>query len=533
MAWADRWRSAIFATLAALMLAVWNGHWRLGPDAARTAWVARRVERGLGWSDDMGWHETLSVGVVLLYAGAMKIFELNWPAVVQAVIWLFGAFTLALVYQTFKRVVARGEAVIVTALTGLTWTFLAGAVRPLSDMIFLAGVMLVWLGIELLRQPQSQKGDGLAAPPATRYARWRLVIRALIVLGYGLALAAVMRSVWVVLAAAVGVGLLVELRRAGRWRLMLALGLGWAAVVVGVRQIMLGSWRGLSDDEKVLLEALPRLSEKIGPNARQLLEESAAEGLFAMDLGFVAWVVSVAVLVYGVVVPWRRRPMWSCYVVLLIVQWLLFLPTDRYLLAALPILVWSWWRAAVVVEGWMTVWWQRRMAAKQPVDDPEKIVEREALGRRVGGLVLAGALTLLLVCNAVEVVKLTIEQRMPGFGERYNRGRYAAMRELARTMRDTLEPDALVFAGRDNPHEELAFWSEVRVVDDLPQNVPPASAYYLLEPPDEHLRDAMESFGWKAGRIVTTANRPDHQERWRLRVLERVEIEESTEDNDD
>ncbi len=506
-AWAERWRWVIFAVLAAVLLGVWNGEWRLGPDAARTAWVARQsLETGQGWHDAMGWHETLSPGVLGLYTWSMWVGGEAWAGVVQAVVWLSAVGALILTYLVFLRVVARGEAVLVTALTGLTWTFLAGAVRPLGDMAFLCGVMLVWLGVEVVR------GSKRAATPgdpgrAGATPRWRAVMWGVMLIGEGLALAAVTRSVWVVLAGGVALGLIVELTRARRWGWLAGLLTGWLAVTAGLRSVLLGGAWGVSDDERALMVSLGRWSEKLGPNVRQLLEESASEGLFATDLGFVAWGVSLAVLAYGVVVPWRRRPMWSCFVGLLIVQWLAFLPTDRYLLAALPMLVWAWWRAAVVVEGWVVGWGERRGWG--------------GVGVRAGGLVVAGAALMLVVSNGVQVGGLMVDQRRPDLRARLNSGRYEAMRGLASILRARLPEGAIVFAGRSHPHDELAFYANVRVLDDLPAEPPPASAYFVIEPYDEHLSEAMAAFGWVAGDALGTVARADGREQWTLRWLNR------------
>ncbi|MEM6551309.1 MAG: hypothetical protein AAF750_04190 [Planctomycetota bacterium] len=558
MLWADRWRWVVFCGLGAMLLGLWDTGWRITGESARLAWVARGWVQTGSWVDPDGHHAALSPGMLRLYGWMMRGLGDGWIGGVNAVVMMGAGAGLWATYHVMRRAgrmgvglrglglegfafdrdgpsgqglselakrVGRGQAVLVTVMLGLSMQWAASTVRPLTDGLFLGGVMLVWLGVEVVIEGWSRRAvrarrrrlrdewasGGEGAGRETWVGRLRRaglgwwVIKGVALIGGGLAWASLWRSVWVVLVAAIGLGLVVELLRAVVWRAPPREGLGVgrrlrAAVVWGGGALVVlgglaGAYRvwvvgldpalGWGPDQRVFWEALRQVDIRLGSNVVTLLGEASPCGVFGVGLGWAGWVLGPVALGLAVVLAWRVRPMWSCWVGLLVLQWLIVQPLDRYVLACLPIVAWAWWRMAVVVEGWV----------------------RGGVGRRGlrAGVVL-GVLGFWLVVNGLGVGRLLVEQRWDGSRSAYRGGMYGAVEELAGVVAEETPSDAVLIGSRGLPAMELGYLSERRVVRELrfeeELGLPTASAYYVLEPIGEVTALELTRRGWHAGEQV-------------------------------
>ncbi|MEM1212189.1 MAG: hypothetical protein AAGI68_07805 [Planctomycetota bacterium] len=567
MLWADRWRWVVFCGLGAMLLGLWDTSWRITAESARLAWVAQGwVETG-SWMDPDGHHAALSPGMLRLYGWMMVCLGDAWVGGVNAVVMMGAGLGLWVTYHVMRRAgrmgvglqglglegfadgdglsdlvkrVGRGQAVIVTGLLGLSLQWAESAVRPLTDGLFLGGVMLVWLGVEVVIEGWSRRavrerrrrlrdqrlsGGAASAEPVTLVGRLRRaglgwwLIKGLGLIGVGLAWASLWRSVWVVLVAAVVLGLGVELTRAVFWRappreglgvgrrlragvlwgglgLLVLAGAAWAyrRWVVGMDPAL-----GWGPDQRVFWESLQQVDMRLGANVAALLGEAATGGVFGLRLGVLAWVLGPVTLGFAVVWAWRSRPMWSCWVGLLVVQWLIVQPRDRYVLACLPIVAWAWWRAAVVLERGVRAWVSRRSTGG------------EGRSGAWGGAIVFGFLGLWLVVNAVCLSRVLVEQRSGDGWSAYQGGRYAAVQALAETAARTTPEDAVLIGSRGLPAMELGYLAGRRVVQELKEEVvfgpddgqgvtlPGASAYYVVEPIGERTAAELTRRGWRLG----------------------------------
>lgn len=561
MLWADRWRWVVFCGLGAMLLGLWGTGWRITGESARLAWVARGWVRTGSWVDPDGHHAALSPGMLRLYGWMMLWLEDGWIGGVNAVVMMGAGAGLWATYHVMRRAgrmgvglsglglegleegrigelakrVGRGQAVLVTVMLGLSLQWAESTVRPLTDGLFLGGVMLVWLGVEVviegwsrravrarrrrLRDQEREKAESEQQETVVSRLRraglgwW--VIKGLALIGGGLAWASLWRSVWVVLVAAIGLGLMVELFRALVWRAPRREGLGvgrrlragvaWGGGALVVLGGLAGAYRvwvvgldpalGWGPDQRVFWEALQQVDLRLGANVVSLLSEASPCGVFGVRLGWAGWVLGPMALGLAAVLAWRVRPMWSCWVGLLVLQWLIVQPLDRYVLACLPMVAWAWWRGAVLVEVWMR---GRHTAGRGGA------VQKAALSVGLWGRgVVLGLLGFWLVLNGLGVGRLLVEQRMGEGWSAYRGGVYAAVDELAKTVSEQTPSDAVLVGSRGLPAMELGYLAERRVVRELrfeqELGLPKASAYYVLEPVGEVTALELTRRGWRAG----------------------------------
>src|SRR5687768_7006933 len=74
MAWADRNRWWLFAGVALLYLAGFNGQWRVSPDSALYASLGRNLAEGRGYTYQGEHHKWVEPALPYLIAGSFRVF---------------------------------------------------------------------------------------------------------------------------------------------------------------------------------------------------------------------------------------------------------------------------------------------------------------------------------------------------------------------------------------------------------------------------------------------------------------------------
>lgn len=500
LGFADRHRRWLPVALAVWFLAFFTGRWRPEPDGAVALTVGRSIARGEGFTHPDGLEAPLSSGLPWVAAwgfGLLGEDSVLLPLLAIAACWALG---LGLWFVLVRRVAGRPTAVVMTALLGLSESWMSFALAVRADLPFAAGVVAVLLGWELLRPPTAplaMRARDTQTPPARTGP-------GLLCLGAGLGLCALSRSVWVVVAAALGACLLLETARRRRWKTLA--GLALAAPVAGAI-----AWLGsgaVRDDAAVLLGRLARdpgkeLSEAFTSRLADLVAESLPEGVFALDVGPIATTTTSALLVCGLALAATRplRPLWLVLPAVFSAQWLAYGVHDRYALPLVPLLLLAWWTLAVRIES-------AGFARNTPVLSP---LLRWAV---------VPALVTVVGMNLVDLADRFKEQRSADPVAAMEKGELRPIAEAAAWLRERTSARTAVLAGNDHA-TTLAFLADRRVLSgrELEKNPGDLPATMLaLEPLDARARRAAEATGWS---IEEPRWRADSDDDAQLRVMVR------------
>ena len=466
LGFADRHRRWLPPTLLLWFLAFFNGRWRPESDGAVALTVGRSIARGAGFTHPDGLDAPLSPGLPWLAAAGFRLLgpdSVLVPLLFVAACWAAG---LGLCFVLVRRVAGRPTAVLVTALLGVSESWVAFGLAARSDLPFATGVFAVLLGWAWLMPP--------------RGAEPRRPVAGAAALGGGLALSAAFRSVWVVVAAAVVLAAAWELLRERRWKPLAGLALAGPAAAAA-------AWFGsaaVRDDAAVLAHRLERdPGAWIGDarrNLADLLTESLPEAVFALDVGPIATAAASGLLVAGLLMAATRplRPLWLALPLLFLVQWTAYEVHDRYALPLLPLLLLGWWTLAVRLDA----------------------AGRRSGRRRPGSLLklsVPAALVALIGMNVAALVEVFAEQRASEPLAVYADGKLAPVADAATWIREYTPADAVLLADNSTA-TKLAFWSDRRVLSgrELEKLEDPPAALRVLEPLDARARRAAEAAGY-------------------------------------
>jgi hypothetical protein len=422
-AWVDRHRWWLMLAVAAVFVAAFNGQWRIGPDSALHMTIARSLVQGEGFSYPTGYEDVVNPGLPYLIAGGFALFGVGNVLAVHVAMAVLGVASLVLVYALVRRRFDRPTAVIVMVMLAVTETFFRYSFHLLTDMPFLVGVALLLLGYEYAFSP-----------------RWAL---GLVMVAAGVAVMTMFRSVALTMMAALLVTLLMQAIGGGkRMRLLLvgAVALAAMGLARSFDPRTATATELIRDESRVLQRLIAQLPDTIMHALREnlptLLTESTAEAVFSVDFGaVVSGVLAAAVLVVAARLL-AIRLLWAMIVIMFFVQWLLFLPSDRYFLPILPLLLIAWWQSAL--------WLERRCA------------------RRWQWAVLAAMVVLWMAPNVIRTAGFVVEQRRRPFLATYERGRYVAMKDLAGRLPSVLKDGDIVIASQG---PVLCYFSGLPVMD--------------------------------------------------------------------
>ena len=230
------------------------------------------------------------------------------------------------------------------------------------------------------------------------------------------------------------------------------------------------------------------LTRRSPENVVLLTEQAVPNGLFGNKIApGLDTLISIVVLVSGVVLT-RRQPLWGILIALFVFQWLLVVPVERYVVAILPLLAFTWWQFA------------------------DAFAQRCSV--RVGNVIVAAMLTLWFGMNMARSVGVTIKQRRTPFLAYYRHGAYEGIRELASKLGRHVETDAWNVAPVRYA-STVMFWSKRTVyVPLLLPKVDNAGNIYFIAPMDESQERLVRELGWHVGAPVLTIERSGVREPW-------------------
>lgn len=472
---ADRYWAWCLAGAFLLMLIGFNGQWRPGPDSAIYSTIARHLAEGRGFTHPTGNEWLANPGLPYLIAGTFKLFgvDVMWPAV--TLMFLVAAGTLALTYLWMRLHARRGVAVIVTVLLAINSTFYRHSLDVLTDIPFLFGVMLLLVGYELTERADRREVMG-----------WLLIAA-------GMGVMAAFRLVFVVVAAALMVALLVKAIRRQQWR-RLAIAALLLVIPFVIRELDPRSTDPtglvpkesrvitdlLNNGPEVLCYAvtdhLPLLLSDATPNA-MLGNQIDGQGIILDGL------ITIVTFSAGLLLI-RRRTLWGLMVLFFLIQWLLFGFVPRYFLPILPILIYGWWRYCC----WLAL---------------------VIMPSRTGYYLAMFLLSLYVIMNAVRTTGFVIEQRTVPFMVHYVRGQHEGIMELGHEIRRLTPPDAWVVTA-EKWQAIMTFASDRRVAawewPSMPPDQNPAKVF-VVEPSDDRTRQMIKSRDWDLSEPVCTLTR--------------------------
>jgi hypothetical protein len=441
-----RWRWLFFVLVGILIVAAFNGRWRIGRDSA--------AYRGLGhqlattgtyhfrdrvsstrYSDQQ---DTRYPGMPILLAGVEKVFgRSDTPAVV--VVTLMAIATLLLTYGLVKSTVPAWLAVAAIFGMGANGHFLEHANEVLSDVPFLLGVVVSLVAFDRLQRARTRRARalemtllvvGLIFSAAMRPTFWIL------------ALALVVTCIWG-LFKPTHAGQKPEDAPARRLACLLTL----AVLVVAAGAFLLGDLRAghsggyerkvtarMADFQNKLLDPLPQ-------NAYAVLEQTLPEAFFGTQLGpdFIpVWgqhriglsaIYSLVLIGSGIWLV-RRNVMWGLLVLFTVVTMAALGSVPRYFIMILPLLLIGW--------GLHVNWLAERFKAY----GAKEVVAFVGLG-------------LVVLPNLISCANLIREQRgltrpqdglkYVGFARAYHGGKWLGVEEVGKMIREHVGKDQKVF----------------------------------------------------------------------------------------
>jgi hypothetical protein len=330
--WIVQHRVHITVFVAVFYLLAFNGEWRVGRDSSLYRGLGHSLATGNGYHFGAFGSKQIYPGLPVLLAGLEKVFgPRDWPVIVM--IHLFSLGCLIMTYKLVRLRFPQWVAITITAATALNAWYLELSNEMLADIPLLFGMMLALYGWERLRIE-------LAAESRDRH-----VIKPIVILLIGLAVASLMRpTFWILAIAWVMVciwGLL-----AGPHRRFYAICLGvlvivWV-VVMAVDPRVQGFNPLAGGYERDARASIRDAGARLAQNIPQMLRYEMAYGVFGQ-----IWVRGVTeainvILILSSLLLLRRNPLWTLIILLTVAVTLLMTPVPRYYVMVFPLMALSW-----------------------------------------------------------------------------------------------------------------------------------------------------------------------------------------------
>lgn len=483
-AWAERHRWWLIAFVIVLLLAGFNGQWRMSRDATLYATIGQQIAQGNGFTHPSGAEGRANPGLPYLLAWIFHAFgaQVMWPAVTA--IMLCSVAIVLLTYRLFILHADRGTAAVITLLVGVCYTFQVHTMDVLTDVPFMLGAMLFLVGYEAV-----VRGGG----------RWWLDWPTL---GAGIAVMSVFRVVVVVFIAAALIALVWRMvRDPMRWRLLFVL-LTILSVALLVR---MGDPR--NEGAMILAPKELEVLQKLGPdlnvtirrmwseNVPGLFWDTTSKALLGNKFGIpqMDFAVGVTVFLSGVLLV-RRRILWGALVFLFMAQWCFFLPDVRYFLPVLPLMAYAWWLVAVRLSEGMAAPW--------------------------GGRLAIALLALWIGPNFARTCGVIGQQRCILFYEHYQDGRFDRLAAFGREVDATVPMNARL-VGVSSVRGQIGFYARRPAMSAINAYAAgwTSEGLYVIEPMDAAMRELIRRRGWQLGPVVVEVERGKGSEPWRLRAV--------------
>ena len=377
--WADLHRYWILAVVVGMYLAAFTGRWQPEADSALYLSLGKSLALGHGYTDLGEPNHMVYPGLPWLIAGTFKIFGVGHVLPVYAIMLLFAGATLTMIYAMLNLRIDRPTAVVVTSIVALSDTFFRYAMKILTDMPFMAGVMAVLLGCELIGWNRRAREES-AIPREKPWLGWLLIFA-------GLALATMMRPViWALLLTLVAAAVISCVGKQAKWKyaIIAALPLLMIAAFFLLDPRREGSAGVFGSYESFLIASLrsgDMIRRMIHENFSPLFGYVTAEAVLGMRVGpGLNQCVAVLVIVLGIAL-WRKQPLWGVWVAITLLMMLAILPVRRYCLPILPFLI---------LGCWLGIGWLNHRVAD----------------RGIANLICAALLIVLAGSNVVRAVRI-------------------------------------------------------------------------------------------------------------------------------
>jgi hypothetical protein len=431
--WLDQRRWWVFAFVGLLLLAGFNGQWRVNADSALYVELGRNLAEGEGFTYHGKPHNWVEPGLPMLIGASFRLFGTDNFYPITAAILLMGVAVLVLVYRLFCLHADRPTAVLMVLLMGVSSLFYRYHFIVFTDMPALLGVVGFLYGYERYWQ---NKG----------YSGWVWVaVSTLVMIAF--------RPIGMIFVGAVGLATLWHLAR-GPDRLRHALlGLMVLGVVLTFRAVdpRLSDTAGEATFNESMAKIL--ITEQPGFVVRRALtdflpaitEEYVPEAMFRTGLGpGLSTAVSVAVLAAGLAL-FRRRPLWAIWIAVTLLQMLFWVPRARYFLPLMPLLLFG------CVLGLQAL--------------PALVARYRSSWEPAARWAVAGLIGFYLGINVVYCLLFAFEQRRTPFLEAYDRGRKVEIIRWAEYLSQVVPDGAEVIA--DEIARELSYFGRIRAVGPL------------------------------------------------------------------
>ncbi|MFW6060063.1 MAG: ArnT family glycosyltransferase [Phycisphaeraceae bacterium] len=402
--WILRHRMALLLGVVLVYAAGFSLEWRISPDSAANAVVARHLARGgeFAGATELGIDAMkLQPGLPWLMAGTMRLFDERtlWPLNIP--MWLTALGGLAILYRLLRWHFEAAVAAIIVTLAAINLTYYEAGLRLLTEMPFTFGLLVMLLGYEWFRQ----------------FNDWRMIAGIGLIIG-GIGLMALFRSVALVAVAALMLSLLWQSvrgpqRRRAAWMLVAALAL--LALQRAADPRLATPWVLNPDEQRVFTLLTTRLdyvarSVMGSTHLPKLIDEAISETLLGVELDPFSGVLLAVLILIGLVRLFRVRPLWGLIVCGFIVQVVVFRAAlARYFVPIVPLLAVVWWLSVC------------HLRARLP----------DGAGKVVG----ASMLVLWIGCNLARIADLAWEQRQAQPLAHYRDGRYPVLKLFADELR--------------------------------------------------------------------------------------------------
>jgi hypothetical protein len=446
LAWADRHRYWLLVLMPVLYLAAFNGQWRVSPDSALYASLARNLAEGKGYTYQGERHTWVEPGFPWLISWGFRLAgnEQFWPTLL--VLTGLALVALRLFYLLMRHHVGRPAAVVLTGMLALNETFFRYPYHLFTDTPFLVGVLVFLLGYErLISQPwlgrpaqgssseAEERNSGEA--PKTRRAQTFMSFL-LIALGAFL-MTATRPAIWTVIGALFAATAWHLIRGPHRLRhaLILVVAIGsvfaYRAVdprfrkdpVTGTKPAQKTSVVEGRVKDLVLHRPGLMIKRTVTETVPLMFEEVAVEAIYGSRIApGLNSVLTAATIALGLLLM-RERPLWGLLVGATFAQMLIHLPRERYFLPILPLLIYALWQTAV--------WLELRLC------------------RRRGRIAFAAVMLLAVGINAGVIAGDLREQHQKPFLLYHEHGKYEPLIRLAREMGSVVGERDVVIAQED------------------------------------------------------------------------------------
>jgi hypothetical protein len=408
-----RHRNILWGTLVVIALLAFNGTWRVGRDSALYRGLGHSLATGHGYSFGNFAKQQIYPGLPVLLAGLEKVFgQRDLPPIL-----LIHAFSLGCLVFTYELVRLRYPqwvAVIVTFCVGINGWFLELTNEILADIPFLFGMLVALYGWERLRMAIL---DDAAAPVPRR----RRIVRAIVCLILGLAIAALMRpTFWILAAAWVLVclwGLIAGPHRRFYAACLAILAVAFVAVTL-FRTKSFNPFAGGYEQEALL--TVRHVWDNLLVNVPKMLSSAMAYGFFGQK-----WVPGLTELMNVIAIAaalllLRREPLWTLLIFGCVAVTLVMIAIPRYYVMVLPLMALAW-----IV-----------LVSEVAVRVPHRWLE----------VALLAGICLLVLPNFARCCKVIGEQRGWNRGGEDEGAKWQYVMEMSKVVHDLVPPEQKVIA---------------------------------------------------------------------------------------